>query len=138
MALRVQRQVKVSKQINLVDGVDVGPVCMWVWLKWIGSQVREDMNVISNHLKTRSGNVNIIICMKHKGLKKLYTHCFYYVEHGILLLAILIIIWLHVDIYRKLSITVDSSDDNYLPSRIVVQGGETDNLKTLNTINLDW
>ena len=60
-----------------------------MWLKWIGSQVHEDMNVISNHLKTRSGNVNVIIWMKHKGLKKL---CFYYVEHGILLLAILIII----------------------------------------------
>ena len=28
MALRVQCQVKVSKQANLVDGVDVGPVCM--------------------------------------------------------------------------------------------------------------
>ena len=28
MALPVQRQVKVSKQTNLVDGVDVGPMCM--------------------------------------------------------------------------------------------------------------
>ena len=39
---------------------------------------------------------------------------------------------------RKLSVTVDSSDDNYLPSKIVIQGGEMDNLRTLNTVNLDW
>lgn len=41
-------------------------------------------------------------------------------------------------IVKKLSVTVDSSDDNYLPSKIVIQGGETDNLRTLNTVNRDW
>ncbi|KAK3585008.1 hypothetical protein CHS0354_024922 [Potamilus streckersoni] len=41
-------------------------------------------------------------------------------------------------IIKKLQITVEGSDDNYLPSRLVIQGGEADNLKTLNTISVDW
>ena len=46
--------------------------------------------------------------------------------------------FLFMFVCRKLSVTVDSSDDNYLPSKIVIQGGEIDNLRTLNTVNLDW
>lgn len=37
----------------------------------------------------------------------------------------------------KLQLTIDGSDDNYVPSKIVVQGGEQDNQKTLNTIEID-
>lgn len=40
--------------------------------------------------------------------------------------------------HRKLQLMLDRSDDNYLPSRIVVQGGEDDNLKTLKSLDLDW
>ncbi|XP_046562104.1 E3 ubiquitin-protein ligase HECTD3-like [Haliotis rubra] len=40
-------------------------------------------------------------------------------------------------IIKKLSITVDGSDDNYLPSRLVIQGGEQDNLKILNTVTIE-
>nr|KAG5697406.1 hypothetical protein BaRGS_008832 [Batillaria attramentaria] len=41
-------------------------------------------------------------------------------------------------VIKKLCIVLDGSDDNYLPSRILVQGGEQDNLKILNTIHIDW
>ncbi|KAL5022299.1 hypothetical protein ScPMuIL_001454 [Solemya velum] len=41
-------------------------------------------------------------------------------------------------VIKKLHLIVDGSDDNYLPSRIVIQGGEQDNLKMLNTVSLDW
>ncbi|KAL3869955.1 hypothetical protein ACJMK2_042575 [Sinanodonta woodiana] len=41
-------------------------------------------------------------------------------------------------IIKKLQITINGSDDSYLPSRLVIQGGEADNLKTLNTISVDW
>ena len=40
--------------------------------------------------------------------------------------------------FRKLCIVLDGADDNYLPQRMVVQGGEPDNLKILNTIHIDW
>ncbi|XP_050401183.2 E3 ubiquitin-protein ligase HECTD3 [Patella vulgata] len=40
-------------------------------------------------------------------------------------------------IIKKLCITLCSNDDNYLPSKILVQGGEVDNLKTLGTITPD-
>jgi hypothetical protein len=33
---------------------------------------------------------------------------------------------------------VDGQDDNYLPLKMVVQGGEQDSLKILNTIHIDW
>ena len=33
---------------------------------------------------------------------------------------------------------LDGADDNYLPLRMVVQGGEQDNLKILNTVHIDW
>ena len=63
MVVRVQRHANASKQATLLDGLDVSP------LKWrvIGCRlnpfVHEGMNHISNvevHLKTRSGNVNIV------------------------------------------------------------------------------
>lgn len=41
-------------------------------------------------------------------------------------------------IIKKLQIGTDSSDDNYLPSKIVVQGGDSDTQKTLNTLTIDW
>ena len=62
MAIRVQRHSNVSKQETLLDGLDVSP------LKWrvsgcgLNRFVHEGMNHISNakdHLKIRSGNVNI-------------------------------------------------------------------------------
>ena len=40
-------------------------------------------------------------------------------------------------ILRKLQILLDGSDDNYVPSRIVVSGGETDNLKVLKTLEIE-
>ncbi|CAH1774452.1 unnamed protein product [Owenia fusiformis] len=40
-------------------------------------------------------------------------------------------------IIKKLLITVDGNDDNYLPYRIIVSGGETDNLKKLNDMRVD-
>ena len=66
MAIRVQRHTNVSKQAALLGGLDVSP------LKWHACEcglnpfVHEGMNHISNvevHLKTHSGNVNII-CLK--------------------------------------------------------------------------
>ena len=63
MAIRVQCHANVSKQATLLDGLDVIP------LKWrvcgcdLNRSVHEGMNHISHvkvHLKTRSGNVNII------------------------------------------------------------------------------
>ncbi|XP_045157953.2 E3 ubiquitin-protein ligase HECTD3-like isoform X2 [Mercenaria mercenaria] len=41
-------------------------------------------------------------------------------------------------IIKKLQIGLDSSDDNYLPSKIAVQGGDADSQKTLNTMSIDW
>ena len=64
MAIRVKRHTKVSKQATLFDGLNVSP------LKWricgcgLNRLVHEGMKHISNvkvHLKTRSGNVNIVI-----------------------------------------------------------------------------
>ncbi|XP_077981106.1 E3 ubiquitin-protein ligase HECTD3-like isoform X2 [Glandiceps talaboti] len=40
-------------------------------------------------------------------------------------------------IVKKLFITVDSEDDNYMPSHAVVMGGEIDNLKQINDYRLD-
>ena len=73
MAIRVQRHVNVSKQATLLDGFDISP------LKWricgcglkLNRFVHEGMNHISNvevHLKTRSGNVNIMLCLRSIGM----------------------------------------------------------------------
>ena len=37
----------------------------------------------------------------------------------------------------KLILTVDSTDDNYMPKRITVYGGEGDNLKKLSDVTID-
>lgn len=37
----------------------------------------------------------------------------------------------------KLILTVDSTDDNYMPKRVTVYGGEGDNLKKLSDVTLD-
>ena len=64
MAIRVQRHANVSKQATLLDGLDVSPL-KWRVCGWgLNRFVHEGMNHISNvkvHLKTRSGNVNILI-----------------------------------------------------------------------------
>ena len=62
MALRVQRQAKISKQATLLDGLDASPLKWCVCGCGLNPFVHEGMNHISNvevHLKTRSGNVNI-------------------------------------------------------------------------------
>ena len=62
MAIRVQRHANVSKQANLLDGLDVSPLKWRVCGYGLNRFVYEGMNHISNlkvHLKTRSGNVNI-------------------------------------------------------------------------------
>lgn len=38
---------------------------------------------------------------------------------------------------RKLLITVDTTDDNFMPKRVVVYGGEGDNLKKLSDVSID-
>lgn len=38
---------------------------------------------------------------------------------------------------RKLFVSVDATDDNYMPKKIQVYGGERDNLKKLNDIAVD-
>ena len=55
MVIRVQRHANISKQATLLDGLYVGG--------GLNRFVHEGMNNISNvevHLKTRSGNVNMI------------------------------------------------------------------------------
>lgn len=37
----------------------------------------------------------------------------------------------------KLILVVDSTDDNYMPKRITVYGGEGDNLKKLSDVTID-
>lgn len=37
----------------------------------------------------------------------------------------------------KLILTVDSTDDNYMPKRVTVFGGEGDNLKKLSDVTID-
>ena len=64
MAMRVQRHANVSKQATLLDGLDVSPLKWRVCGCGLNGFVREGMNDISNvwvHLKTRSGNVNILL-----------------------------------------------------------------------------
>lgn len=40
-------------------------------------------------------------------------------------------------IVKKLMLTVDPNDDNYLPTCIVVMGGEMDSLRRLNEVRLE-
>ena len=64
MAMRVQRHAKVSKQAVLLDGLDVSSLKWGIWGCGLNRFVHEGMNHISNvkvHLKTRSGNVNILV-----------------------------------------------------------------------------
>ena len=63
MAIRVQRHGNDSKQAALLDGLDVCPLKWRVCGCGLNRVVHEGMNHISNvkaHLKTRSGNVNIV------------------------------------------------------------------------------
>ena len=72
MAIRVQLNVNVSKQATSLDGLDVSQLKWRVYGCGFNRFVHEGMNHISNvkvHLKTRSGNVNIlqmIAMTKHK------------------------------------------------------------------------
>ena len=66
MAIRVQRDANVSKQATLLDGLEVSPLKWRVCGGGLNRFVHEVMNHISNvevHLKTRSGNVNILNCL---------------------------------------------------------------------------
>ena len=63
MAIRVQRHANVSKQATLLDGLDESLLKWGVCGCGLKRFVHESMNHISNvkvHLKTRSGNVNIL------------------------------------------------------------------------------
>lgn len=40
-------------------------------------------------------------------------------------------------LFSKLILTVDSTDDTYMPKRVTVFGGEGDNLKKYNDVNID-
>ncbi|XP_053325726.1 E3 ubiquitin-protein ligase HECTD3 [Spea bombifrons] len=40
-------------------------------------------------------------------------------------------------IVKKLLLTVDSTDENYMPKRVVVYGGERDSLKKINDVTID-
>ena len=67
MAIRVQRHANVSKQATLLDGVEFGPLKWHVCGCGLNRFVHEGMNGISNvkvHLKTRSGNVNILFLLE--------------------------------------------------------------------------
>ena len=39
---------------------------------------------------------------------------------------------------RLLALTVDLTDDNYLPEKIVVLTGESEDFKELSTVNINW
>ena len=64
MTIRIQSQANISKQATLLDGLDVSPLKWRVYGCGLNQFVHEGMNHISNvkvHLKTRSGNVNILL-----------------------------------------------------------------------------
>ena len=66
MAMRVQRHANVSKQATLLDRLDVSPLKWRVCGCGLYRFVHEGMNHISNvkvYLKTRSGNVNMSLCL---------------------------------------------------------------------------
>lgn len=44
---------------------------------------------------------------------------------------------LHTLPTRKLLLTVDTTDDNFMPKRVVIYGGEGDNLKKLSDVSID-
>ena len=52
-------------------------------------------------------------------------------------LWILLLKYCYCFVIRKLYITIDAQDENFLPSHIVVMGGEIDNLEKLNDVNID-
>ena len=63
MGMLVQYHANVSKQAMLLDGLDVSPLLYRVCGCGFNRFVHECMNHTSNvkvHLKTRSGNVNIL------------------------------------------------------------------------------
>ncbi|CAC5385514.1 HECTD3 [Mytilus coruscus] len=41
-------------------------------------------------------------------------------------------------VISELKVTLDGSDDNYLPRKLVVEGGEPNNFTVLNTVNITW
>lgn len=43
----------------------------------------------------------------------------------------------HASLCRKLLLTVDTTDENFMPKRVAVYGGEGDNLKKLNDVGID-
>lgn len=43
----------------------------------------------------------------------------------------------HTSFCRKLLLTVDTTDENFMPKRVAVYGGEGDNLKKLNDVSID-
>ena len=64
MVVRVLRHANVSKQATLLDGLDVSPLKWRVCRCGLNRFGHEGMNHISNvevHLKTRNGNVNIVV-----------------------------------------------------------------------------
>ena len=64
MAIRVHRHANVSNQATLLGGLDVSSLKWRVFGCGLNRFVHEGMNDILNvkvHLKTRSGNVSIII-----------------------------------------------------------------------------
>ena len=68
MAIRVQPHASVSKQATLLDGLDISPLKWRICEFGLNRFAHDGMNHISNvkvHLKTCSGNVNIIVCLIH-------------------------------------------------------------------------
>ena len=72
MAICAQRHTNLNNQTTLLDGVDVGPPKWGVCGRGLNGSVHEGMKDISNvkvHLKTHSGNVNIIIYLRRSQVK---------------------------------------------------------------------
>ena len=62
MAIHVQRHANNSKQVTLLDGLDVSTLKWRVCgcgLNWFVHEGMNDISSVKVHLKTRSGNVNI-------------------------------------------------------------------------------
>ena len=63
MVIHIHHHANVSKQTPLLDGNDVGPFKLLVCGDGLNRSIHEGMNDSSNvkvHLKTHSGNVNIL------------------------------------------------------------------------------
>ena len=89
MAIRVQCHSNISKQATLLDGADVGPLKWCVCECGLNWFVHEGMNGISNvkvHLKTRSGNVNIIQMMSESYNPSWWLHSIWAI-HSLILMA---------------------------------------------------